>query len=109
MYYYLQHTLICPGWNNSEGCIVKRNDPTPAHFYTACWAAVLAARPEHIVINSWNEFAEQTAIEPADSRTAPEGCDAWVDDDGKFDPYRYWVNTQANIALWRDSPSRAKA
>jgi hypothetical protein len=116
MPFYLIHFIRCaqskllyqtfashpPGWNNSEGCVVPRNSPRPGHFYDEmCWASVLASSPTHLVLNSWNEFAEQTAMEPADSAGAPPGCDKWVDADGALDPWVYWRKTVDYIKQWR--------
>ncbi len=83
---------------------MPRNVPTPLAFYdNECWARVHAANPTSIVLVSWNEFAEQTAMEPADSSTAPPGCDQWVDRSGQPAPNIYWDTTVANLQKWRQA------
>eukprot|EP00047_Mylnosiga_fluctuans_P008344 m.258322 g.258322 ORF g.258322 m.258322 type:complete len:675 (-) comp21439_c0_seq1:195-2219(-) len=94
--------VVMPGWNNSEGCVVPRNVPSPGYFYSAmCWAPTLQHAPANIVLNSWNEFAEQTAMEPADSAGAPPGCDRWIDAAGQLAPAVYWDATVDNVRKWR--------
>jgi hypothetical protein len=84
--------------------VVRRNDPSPLAFYDECWASVLRANPRHVVLNSWNEFAEQTGMEPADTSNLPAGCDAWVDAAGKPSPTVYWQRTVDGLAQWRAMP-----
>eukprot|EP00048_Salpingoeca_helianthica_P010248 m.147632 g.147632 ORF g.147632 m.147632 type:complete len:644 (+) comp15044_c0_seq1:2545-4476(+) len=97
--------VVMPGWNNSEGCIVRRNDPEPLWFYThACWSRVLEANPRHVILNSWNEFAEQTAIEPADTTQLPAGCEPWVDAQGNPSPSIYWRTAVDYLSRWLALP-----
>ena len=95
-----------PGWNNSEGCIVERNQPCPLCFYEhSCWERVFATNPNNIVLVSWNEFAEQTAMEPADSSHPPKGCEQWIDSKGDIDDYLYWNTTTVSfLKRWRALP-----
>jgi hypothetical protein len=92
---------VMAGWNNHRGQFVSRTQyNSPGGFYTACgWDRVLAAnpKPRTVIINSYNEFAEETAIEPADTSTVTAGTEAWPS------PNYYWNLTVQRIAAYKSS------
>ncbi len=89
--------VVMPGWNNHLGAFVSRTlDGDPAGFFVERgWERVLAAKPKMVVINSFNEFAEQTGIEPADTSRQRAGEEAWVS------AGLYWELTRDYISLYR--------
>ena len=85
-------SVIMPGWDNRKGATpVKRNagDWYQAQFDVLRKAATL---PKIIVINSFNEYAEGTAVWSADTNL-PNNSDKWVDKSGKLNPDMYWNMT----------------
>lgn len=87
-------TVVMPGWNNCKGATpVNRNY---GETYKAFWRKVLNAadRPRIILINSFNEYAEHTAIFPAVADADAREGDKWYKDESKVeDPYMYWNMT----------------
>ena len=58
---------VSPGYDDR---LLDRDHPTMVDradgaFYDAQWATALAARPDWILVTSWNEFYENTHIEPS--------------------------------------------
>ena len=90
-----QSIVVMPGWHNKNDHQVKRNN---GKTYKEFWNAVLdyAYLPKFVIINSFNEYAEGTAIWPADTKDIPKSehkddNDVWYDETGqKIDPYYYW-------------------
>jgi hypothetical protein len=84
---------VMPGWINKVGERILRTQlGVEGGFYTTCgWNRVLAAAPEMTVINSFNEFAERTAIEPADTSMIGDSQETWSS------PTFYWDLTKQKI------------
>jgi hypothetical protein len=83
--------VVMPGWNNQHGWFVYRDQ---GRFYVEnCWNRVMIQKPAVIVINSFNEFAELTAMEIADTRNLPMR-DQWRDSTGKISVDMYWNITK---------------
>jgi hypothetical protein len=79
--------VVMPGWNNHKGMFVYRNS---GKFYVDyCWERVTLQKPQIVIINSFNDFAELTAVEPADTRSLPER-DQWRDKSGHISNDMYW-------------------
>ena len=67
--------VVMPGWDRpAPGAFVARTvvqDGQTRQFYDACaWQRAMVAQPDVVVINSYNEYAEQTAVAPT---TPPAG------------------------------------
>jgi len=97
---------VMPGWNNHVDpqayVPVPRNDGL--YYMLNCWRPILnlATKPDQVVINSFNEFAEDTAVEPADTsayqanHNYAQGYslrEPWYDADGQMAPTMYWDMT----------------
>lgn len=78
--------VVMPGWNNHAGRYVSRNpNGIPGSFYTdQCWERVTATEPKITVINSFNEYTEQTAVAPADTSQVIYTTEPWPS------PSFYW-------------------
>lgn len=76
---------IMPGWNNRHGEYVGRRDGA---FYQESWNRILKVNPSMVVISSFNDFAEETAIESASG--------PW-----NF-PNMYWNSTVKNIKEYKE-------
>lgn len=95
---------IIPGW-------FKHNHPLEKVYrergaaYRDNWERLLRADtiPDFIVLNSFNEYAEHTAVFPAITRDFPEGyeIEGWLNEDGEEDPTMYWEMTKKYIAKYR--------
>ena len=88
---------VMPGWNNHIGNIppVPRNNGV--YYSRDCWQPLLsmATLPQQVVINSFNEFAEDTAVEPADTSAYAQSQhrEPWSNADGVLSPTMYWDMT----------------
>lgn len=86
--------VVMPGWNNNKGWTpVSR---AKGNFYAqACWDVVLAQNtlPEIVLINSFNEYAEETAIAPTDTTYVSGQTEQWLNANNVMDNYMYWNMT----------------
>ena len=87
-------TVVMPGWHNRAGHTpVNRNY---GETYRSFWRKILNApeRPRFIIINSFNEYAERTAVFPAVADADAREGDKWYKDESKTeDSYMYWGMT----------------
>ena len=91
-----QTMVVQPGWNNSLGCVVERDDG--AHF-ARDWERVLAANPREVVVATWNDFGEDTCVQPSDtSRLKADGEEGWAA------PDLYWNMTVHGLRTWKSMP-----
>lgn len=57
---------VNPGWDTEH--LGRKTTPlarSKGSYYSAQWLHVLKHRPQNIIISSWNDFGEETAIEPS--------------------------------------------
>ena len=100
---------IQPGWYKNphplEKVYRKRGET-----YKTQWETILSSNitPNFIVINSINEYAEQTAIWPADTSDFPAnyGVERWLNKEGQEDPYLYWNMTKEYIQKYRNGDTK---
>jgi hypothetical protein len=93
--------VVMPGWDNMKGAApVKRSR---GKWYADQWKKVLNAgiKPRITVINSFNEYAEGTAVFPADTSRFPSGGDVWINSAGNNDFTMYWEMTKTYIKQLR--------
>ena len=86
--------VVMPGWNNHKGYTpVSRNNGI--YYSKDCWDKVISKspRPEIVVINSFNEYAEDTAIAPTDTSNLSSTSEKWYNENGVIDNYLYWNDT----------------
>ena len=93
-----EQMAIMPGCNNhiNGGISVLREiNGIPGGFYTyKCWNAVLRNKPEVVTICSFNDYLEDTAMEPCDTRTVGTSAEPWNDENGQPAPYLFWDLTK---------------
>lgn len=58
---------VMPGWNRSHNQLtgskpVERNG---SKFYTESWMNVIKKSPANVIVTSWDDWAEETAIAPS--------------------------------------------
>ena len=100
---------INPGWYKTNHPLEKvyRNR---GKTYKTQWETILSSSitPNFIVINSINEYAEQTAIWPADTSAFPSDypVERWINAQGKEDPYLYWNMTKEYIQKYRNGDKK---
>ena len=100
---------INPGWFKAPHPLEKvyRNR---GETYKKQWETILSSNiiPNYIVINSINEYAEQTAIWPADTSDFPANnpVERWLNSEGKEDPYLYWNMTKEYIQKYRNGDKK---
>ncbi len=95
---------IIPGWykfNHPYEKVYRERGNT----YKKNWETLLASDviPRFVVINSFNEYAEHTAVYTADTSDFPEDypIEGWMDEEGKQAPSMYWDMTKAYIQKYR--------
>ncbi len=94
--------LVMPGWNNNKGA--KPVSRQHGFLYAKhSWEVVLAMPrlPRAVVINSFNEYAEETAVAPADTSLVSGATELWTNAAGEVDPFMYWDMTTSYIQLLR--------
>ncbi len=91
------HAVVMPGWDNHWTERVERTQlGQSAGFYRDCaWGKVLsrATLPGAVIVNSFNEYAEETAVAPTD--TSALGARQWSS------PFLYWMLTRDFIKQYK--------
>lgn len=92
--------LVCPGqFNHGGGNSTPNARREDGAHYVQNWEAALEQTPRIVMISSFNDYMEDTAVWPADTAdcTAEEH---WLTD-GEEDAYKYWNMTVSYIAQLR--------
>ena len=91
--------VVSPGWNTSH--LLREHPHGPVaredgEYFMRGWLRSIQNNPQNIMIASWNDFAEETAIEPAllkpDAGFHEPGMvapDPWLDAQGNSYPFLY--------------------
>ena len=97
--------VIMPGWYKigfTMPFVFRERGKT----YESNWKTLLASEivPDHVVINSFNEYAEHTAVFTAKTDLFPEDyeIEPWLDSSGEENPSLYWDMTKAYIAKFKN-------
>jgi hypothetical protein len=100
---------IMPGyrkWNTGEGVLVNRNiiingRNTPGGYYMNQWEQVIEAMPKTVLICSWNDWAEEPAIESC------VGANGWKDFYGNSCPDYYLQITELYVNVFKKDSLKA--
>ncbi len=96
---------VIPGWYKFNHPLEKVHRKQ-GQTYKKNWETILASNiiPKHIVINSFNEYAEHTAVFTAKTNKFPSGypIEKWIDSTGKENPSMYWDMTKLYISKFRN-------
>lgn len=92
--------VVMPGWNNNRG-VTPVSRANGDYYNLSCWDKVItrATKPSVVVINSFNEFAEETAVQVADTNSVVSPTEKWYDKGGTIDNSMYWNMTVNFINL----------
>lgn len=93
---------VMPGWNNNKGGPVVLR--AQGAFFNQGWRKVIAQRPLLTIVNSFNEFAEETGVEPAVTSGVlgrPPTKEPWLDFHGAPTTDFYWQMTRQWNLLYR--------
>ena len=95
---------IIPSWfkfNHPYEKVYREKGST----YKKNWETLLASDvvPRFVVINSFNEYAEHTAVYTADTSDFPDDypIEQWIDGEGNKAPSLYWDMTKAYIQKYK--------
>jgi len=93
--------VAMPGWNNHRG-----NPPVvrdKGAYYTAVWNKILARNPlpSSVVINSFNEHAEDTGMQVSDTSQLPTTSERWYNANNVLQPDFYWNLTVGFVAQYK--------
>lgn len=94
--------LVNPGHNPAgEGAPNAAREN--GKLYKTCWESVLNnTLPRIVMISSFNDYNEQTAVFTADSSNCRDGIEEkWTDGTGKINNSMYWDMTKEGIRLVR--------
>ena len=69
------------------------------HYRIRNWDRVLHQDPNMVIINSYNEYAEETAVAPTD--TSMSLGEKWFDHNGQLSPNLYWSLTVEYLNRWK--------
>lgn len=88
---------VMPGWNNHQGSFTSRiyNSVEGDFYKKLCWDKVLAQLPGTVIINSYNEFAEETAVQTSNTSLLNGNSEMWST------PDKYWKLTTDYISQYR--------
>ena len=102
--------LISPGHDNSAGSESVNIPRDNGKFYQKCWETILTNKlPRIVMISSFNDYHEQTAVFTADSSKCKDGYEAkWYDQTGKINNSMYWDMTKDGIRLIRGANGEIK-
>ena len=97
--------VMMPGW-------YKTNFSLPFVFrkqgasYESSWKELLASDivPAHVIINSFNEYCEHTAVFTAKTDLFPANypIERWIDSSGEENPSMYWDMTKEYIEKFKN-------
>jgi hypothetical protein len=95
--------LAMPGWNNHIAGYIPVMRERGAYYREKVWDVILDrdTMPASVVINSFNEFAEDTSVQPADTSGLDSTSEKWVNEDGQLDPDMYWEMTVDYVAQYK--------
>ena len=100
--------VVMPGWNNNKGATpVSRAN---GDYYTLSgWEKVLlkTPKPQIVIVNSFNEYAEENAVAITDTSAVVSPTEQWYDKSGVVDNYMYWNLTKNYINLLITSSYKA--
>lgn len=88
--------LTMPGWNNNVPGYTPVSRQNGLYYIEKTWRRVLdrPTPPESVVINSFNEFAEETSVQIADTNGLVAPAEKWINTDGVVDNSMYWNMTK---------------
>ncbi len=88
--------LTMPGWNNNVPGYTPVSRQNGLYYIEKTWRRVLdrPTPPESVVINSFNEFAEETSVQIADTSGLVAPAEKWTNTDGVIDNSMYWNMTK---------------
>lgn len=88
---------VMPGWNNHRGAFTSRlyNNVEGDFYRKLCWDRVLTQLPSTVIINSYNEFAEETGIQKSNTNLLTGNSEKWST------PDMYWNMTLSYINQYK--------
>ncbi|MCC6647365.1 MAG: hypothetical protein IT374_17555 [Polyangiaceae bacterium] len=91
---------VTPGWDTAHlGRPTTPLDREGGARFMRQWLRAISQNPESIIISSWNDFAEETAIQPATRTTA--SASKWADSWGNECPSFYYEIARAySLMRW---------
>ncbi|WP_439593819.1 hypothetical protein [Microbacterium sp.] len=98
--------VAMPGWNNhiSGYTPVLRDKGT--YYTTKVWDVILnrSPLPNSVVINSFNEFAEDTGMQVSDTSQLASTSEKWFNASNVLQPDLYWDLTVDYIQQYKSAP-----
>lgn len=92
--------VVMPGWNNNKGATpVSRSYGD--YYALSCWDKVLtnSPKPQIVAINSFNDYAEETAVAVTYTNNVTSPSEIWYDKSLQIDSSMYWNLTKNYISL----------
>jgi hypothetical protein len=87
--------VVLPGYNDHAGLFVSRG--VAGDTYEQAWASVsLLPDPRVVVIESFNDYFNETAVAPTDTSAVVSPSEPWLDANSSAAPDLYWNLTIAH-------------
>lgn len=96
--------VAMPGWNNHIAGYPPVSRDSGAYYSTKNWDVILSRDPlpASVVINSFNEFGEDTGVQPTDTSELTTS-EKWYNASGQLDADMYWDATVDYVQEYKDS------
>jgi PKD-like domain/Secretion system C-terminal sorting domain/FG-GAP-like repeat len=93
---------VMPGWNNKHGQFTSRTyNGVEGDFYRKqCWDRVLTQLPTTVIINSYNEFGEETGLQRSNTSQLTGISEKWSS------PDMYWNMTVDYINQYKTAKQK---
>ena len=94
--------LAMPGWNNHRGNTPVSRD-NGQYYSQKVWDVILARNPlpNSVIINSFNEFGEDTGMQIADTSQLDSTSEKWYNQSGVIQNDLYWQMTVNYIQQYK--------
>lgn len=91
--------VVMSGWNNHVVGFTPISRAQGDYYSLLGWDRVMQKNPKPavVVINSFNEYAEETAVAVADTTNVTGSTEKWLNKSGVMDNFMYWNMTKAYI------------
>ncbi|MDT3318133.1 FG-GAP-like repeat-containing protein [Microbacterium sp. KSW4-11] len=98
--------VAMPGWNNHISGYTPVSRDKGSYYTTKVWDVILdrSPLPNAVVINSFNEFAEDTGVQVADTSQLASTSEKWFNAANVLQPDLYWNLTVDYIDEYKNAP-----
>ncbi|MDG0810382.1 discoidin domain-containing protein [Cohnella rhizosphaerae] len=91
--------VVMPGHNPNQATYTPISRANGDYYATKAWDRVMnkSPKPQIVMVNSYNEYAEETAVAVTDTSQATGLTEKWLNSSGVMDNAMYWNMTKEYI------------